>query len=85
MTQQPAQARATTGRPSASGEAFGGSFEAAVFVEQTRVDVQDQVTDDVEAEVAGLDHAGVDRPDRDLIRIRPAHGCGESRDGARRG
>ena len=42
-----------------------------MLVEQTRVDVQDQVTDDVEAEVAGLDHAGVDRPDRDLIRIGP--------------
>ncbi len=81
MTQQPAQARATTGRPSASGEPFGRPLEAAVLVEQARVDVQDQVADDVEAEVAGLDHAGVDRPDRDLVRIGPAHGRRESAEG----
>ncbi len=49
--------------------AFGGALEAAVLVEEARVEVEDPVADDVEAEVARLDHAGVDRPDRDLIRI----------------
>ncbi len=31
--------------------------------------MEDPVADDVEAEVAGLDHAGVDRPDRDLVGV----------------
>ena len=45
-----------------------------MLVEQPRVDVQDQVADDVEAEVARLDHAGVDRPDGELVGIGAAHG-----------
>ena len=48
---------------------FGGAFEPAVLVEQLRVELEDLVADDVEAEVAGLDHAGMDRPDRDLVGI----------------
>ena len=82
VTQQPAQARATTGRASASGKPLGRPFEPAVLVEQARVDVEDQVADDVEAEVARLDHAGVDRSDRDLVRVGPAHGRRESVDRA---
>ena len=44
-----------------------------MLVEETRVEVEDPVADDVEAEVAGLDHAGVDRPDGDLVRVVAAH------------
>ena len=40
-----------------------------MLVEEARVEVQDPLADDVEAEVAGLDHAGVDRPYRDLVRV----------------
>ena len=61
---------------SAVGEraALGRALEPAVLVEETRVEVEDPVPDDVEAEVAGLDHAGVDRPDRHLVRVLAAHG-----------
>ena len=47
-----------------------------MFVEELRVDVEDEVADDVEPEVAGLDHAGVDRADGDLVRSVAAHGNG---------
>ena len=50
-------------------QAMRGAFEAAVFVEQAQVEVQDALAHDGEAEVAGLDHAGVDRPDRDLMGV----------------
>ena len=52
---------------------LGGALEAAVLVEEPRVEMEDPVADDVEAEVAGLDHAGVDRPDRDLVGVVAAH------------
>ena len=52
---------------------LGGAFEAAVLVEEPGVEVEDQVADDVEAKVAGLDHAGVDRADRDLVGVVAAH------------
>ena len=45
---------------------FGGSFKAAVLVEELGVQLENAVADDVKAEVAGLDHAGVDRTDGDL-------------------
>ena len=38
-----------------------------MLVEEPRVECEDPVADDVEAEVPGLDHAGVDRPDGDLV------------------
>ena len=57
----------------ASGRPFRGAFEAAVFVEQPRVEVQYPIADDVESEVPGLDDAGVDRSDRHLVRVVPAH------------
>ena len=63
-------------------QSFGRPLESAVLVEQARVDVEDQVADDVEPEVARLDHAGVDRPDRDLVRVGSAHGRRESVDRA---
>ena len=44
-----------------------------MLVEEPHVDVEDPVADDAEAEVAGLDHAGVDRPDRDVVRVVAAH------------
>ena len=56
--------------------AFGRALEAAVLVEEPRVELEDQIADDVEAEVAGLDHPGVDRPDRDLVRVVAVHGHG---------
>ncbi len=79
LTQQPAHARATTGSPSASASPSAASLEATVLVEEPHVDVQDQVADDVEPEVARLDHAGVDRPDRDLVGVGAVHGCHEPR------
>ena len=51
---------------------FRCAFEAAVFVEEAGVDVQDALADDVEAEVAGLDDPSVDRPDGDLVRVTAA-------------
>ena len=45
-----------------------------MLVEEPRVEVEDAVADDVEAEVARLDHARVDRPDRDLVGVVAAHG-----------
>ena len=47
--------------------ALGCALEAAVLVEEARVHREDPLADDVEAEVPGLDHAGVDRADRDLV------------------
>ena len=41
--------------------------------------MEDPVADDVEAEVAGLDYAGVDRADRDLVGVVAAHGDGPVR------
>ena len=54
--------------------ALGGALEAAVLVEEAQVEEEDPLADDVEAEVAGLDHAGVDRADRNLIGVRSSHG-----------
>ena len=65
--------------------AFGGPLEAAVLVEEPDVDMEDPVADDAEAEVARLDHAGVDRPDRDVVRVVPAHAARSSARAARRG
>ena len=63
--------------------ALGGPLEPAVLVEEAGVEVQDAVADDVEAEVAGLDHARVDRPDRDLVGVvRRAPGRSSCRVGA---
>ena len=45
-----------------------------MLVEEARVEVEDPLADDVEAEVAGLDDAGVDRADRDLIDVLAAYG-----------
>ena len=55
---------------------FGGAFEPTVLVEQARVEVEDSFADDVEAEVPGFDHAGVDRADGDLVGVFPMHGSG---------
>src|SRR5690349_8867415 len=55
---------------------LGGSFEAAVLVEEPGVEVEDAIPDDVEAKVARLDDAGVDRPDRDLVGVVALHGDG---------
>ena len=74
-----------TRSPSVERAPFGGALEAAVLVEEPRVEVEDPVADDVEAEVARLDHAGVDRPDRDLVGVVAAHGHGPARRGRGRG
>ena len=42
-------------------------LDAAVDEPQPRLQVQDGLADDGEPEVAGLDHAGVHRADRDLV------------------
>ena len=59
--------------------AFGGTLEPSVLVEEPRVELEDQVADDVEAEVAGFDHPGVNRPDCHLIGIVAVHGNGPGR------
>ena len=53
---------------------LGGALEAAVLVEEACVEVEDSVADDVEAEVPGLDHAGMDRSDGDLVGVVAADG-----------
>ena len=62
--------------PASSDAALGGPLEAAVLVEEAGVEVEDPVAHDVEAEVPRLDHARVDRPDRDLVGVhsRDRHG-----------
>ena len=45
-----------------------------MLVEESCVEVEDAVADDMEAEVTRLDHAGMDWPDRDLIGVVPVHG-----------
>src|SRR5581483_1805728 len=62
------------GEPLVRGPALGGPLEAAVLVEQARVEVEDPVADDVEAEMPGFDHAGVDRSDRDLVGVMAVDG-----------
>ena len=52
---------------------FSRTFEAAVLVEELHVEVEDAVADEMEAEVAGLDDAGVDRPDCELVDVVAAH------------
>ena len=65
VTAQAAQARCGVGERRRRASPLGGPLEAAMLVEQPHVEMKDAVADDVEAEVAGLDHAGVDRPDGD--------------------
>ena len=73
-TAQAAQARCGVGERFAGVTALGGALEAAVLVEQAGVHREDALADDVEAEVPGLDHAGVDRADGDLVHAVAAHG-----------
>ena len=47
----------------------GGRFESATLVEQTHVQVQDALADDVESKVPGLDDAGMNRADRNLVSV----------------
>ena len=44
-----------------------------MLVEETRIEVEDPVAYDVKAEVPGLDHAGVDRADGDLVCVVAVH------------
>ena len=55
------------------GKSFGSTLKPSMLVEEAHVDVEDPVADDPEAEVAQLDHTGVDRPDRDLHGVVSAH------------
>ena len=56
-----------------------------MFVEEPRVEMQDPLADDVEAEVTGLDHARVDRTDGDLIGVAAANRDGPAPPGPGRG
>ena len=56
------------------GAPLGGGLEAAVLVEEAGVEVENPFADDVEAEVARLDDASVDRADRDLVEVLPRTG-----------
>ena len=67
VTEQAAHARCGVGERVVGVAALGGALESAVLVEQARVHREDALSDDVEAEVPGLDDAGVDRADRDLV------------------
>ncbi len=62
-------------------ESLACPLDSSVLVEEPRVDVQDPVADDVEAEVARLDHARVDRADGDLVRVVAADGRREAIEG----
>ena len=53
---------------------LGGAFESAVLVEEAGVEVEDAFADEVEAEVPGLDHAGMDGADGDLVGVVAADG-----------
>ena len=53
---------------------LGSPLEAAVLVEQAGVQREDALADDVEAKVAGLDDARVDRADGDLVHALAMHG-----------
>src|SRR5665213_1787114 len=55
---------------------LGCALEASVLVKEARIDVQDAVAHNMEAEVPGLDHAGMDRPDRDLVGVVAVYGNG---------
>ena len=59
---------------------FGRAFEPAVLVEQANIEVQNAIADHVQAEVAGLDHAGMDRADRDLVGVRAVDGDSPGRE-----
>ena len=50
------------GEPVLERVALGGALESAVLVEEAGVEVEDAFADEVEAEVPGLDHAGMDGP-----------------------
>ena len=45
---------------------LGQFFDAAMGVEEARLQMEDRLADGGEAEMPRLDHPGVDRPDRDL-------------------
>ena len=60
--------------------ALGRTLEATVLVEEPRVEVEDLLAHEVEAEVPRLDHAGVDRPHRHLVRIAALHRHRPARD-----
>ena len=49
--------------------AGGRRLESAALVEQLHVEVQDPLADDVESKVPGFDHAGMNRPDGDLVGV----------------
>ena len=53
--------------------AFRCPLEPAVLVEEPSVDMEDLFADEVEAKVPRLDHAGVHRPDRDLVGVAALH------------
>ena len=67
------------GDPVAELGSLGGPLEPAVLVEQPSVEVQDAIAHEVEAEVPGLDHAGMDGADRNLVRIVTADRHGPAR------
>ena len=84
-TAHAAQARCDVGAAHRRRDAaLGGALEAAVLVEEPRVHREDPLADDVEAEVPGLDHAGVDRADRDLVDAVAASPASSRRPGRRR-
>ena len=53
------------------GEALSGPLEAAVLIEEARVEVEDAVAHHVEPEMPRLDDAGMDRPDHHLVGVTP--------------
>ena len=76
MTAQAPQARAAYAMAVGESDVLGRAFEAAVLVEEANIEVQDAIADHVEPEVARLDHAGMDRADRDLVGVGAVDGHG---------
>jgi hypothetical protein len=62
---------------------LGGALQSAVLVEEARVEVEDALADHVEAEVPGLDHAGMNRANGYLVDPLPLDRNGPAR-GVRR-
>ncbi len=61
-------------QPFSERPALGGALEPSVLVEEPCVEQEDAIADEVEAEVPGLDHAGMDRSDSHLVGPVPVHG-----------
>ncbi len=56
-------------------ETLGGTLEPAVLVEQLKIEREDALSDDMKAEVSGLDHTRVHGPNSDLVNALARDSC----------